>query len=441
MRNFGPKTYRYNPVKIINPFKDEILDQTGNISGFVNNLHEKSNLVVETNREEFLQNETIELKVSRLPNPDSVKRIALSVIHSGASDSILENLKVSFEKQSTGQLSFLPETRGISLSGIVLNKADSTPLPYSQVNLTVIGDSKKYLTTLADSSGKFYFALPKIEGMTEVFITAKSTLKIAEPIIFVENDFCTQEIELPFIPFEIKNEQFNLTNNLSINAQITDNYKDMVDTIPQSQISYKNPFYGKPTSVVELDDYIAMNNLDDYFKELITNVKLYKKNGIKKLKVEGVYSELEIYEPLVMVDFIPIYKIEAVMNISPKMVNKIDVVAKPYILGNMTYGGIIHVLSKNNDFAGVDLPSTGQFFKIQNFEPHVTSEPKINDEDKIPSTLNCLFWTVLTHWKKEDIINMQFTTGNSLGDYQIVLKYIDINGREIITSKKISIKK
>ncbi len=70
-------------------------------------------------------------------------------------------------------------------------------------------------------------------------------------------------------------------------------------------------------------------------------------------------GHLEIYPPLVMIDGVAIFDIEAVLAVSPRLIERIEIVNAPYIRGNVTFGGIISLISKNNDLGYIDLPSSG----------------------------------------------------------------------------------
>jgi len=336
-------------------------------------------------------------------------------------------------------VTFIPETRGISFTGKVVNKKDSLPIAFSQICLTVIGSSNEYLSSLTDTEGKFYFSLPDHIGLIEVFITANTPKLENEPLILVENDFCNQKIELPFIPLTISEEEKKMINPLIINSQLTQNFFPIKDSINLNNKA-KTAFYGEPSFILNIEDYIAMNDLEDYFKELIPSTKIYKKNGKKRIRIVGEYSELSIFEPLVLVDFVPIFNIDALLTISPKHVKRIEVITKPYIMGSIVYGGIIHVVSGDGNFGGVSLPSTGQFFKVQTFEKPINYQNSKAYNNRVPNTLNCIYWNPDISFGDKNELKLSFDTGDSPGKYYVIVRAFNSSGIEMMKTYSFEIK-
>jgi hypothetical protein len=56
------------------------------------------------------------------------------------------------------------------------------------------------------------------------------------------------------------------------------------------------------------------------------------------------------------VDFIPIPHAETVLSLVPDQIEYIDVINAIYIRGSNNYGGIISLISKKGDLAGIKLP-------------------------------------------------------------------------------------
>ncbi len=60
-----------------------------------------------------------------------------------------------------------------------------------------------------------------------------------------------------------------------------------------------------------------------------------------------------------MIDGVAIFDVEAVLAVSPRLIDRVEIVNAPYIRGNVTFGGIISLISRNNDLGYIDLPSSG----------------------------------------------------------------------------------
>jgi len=55
--------------------------------------------------------------------------------------------------------------------------------------------------------------------------------------------------------------------------------------------------------------------------------------------------------------------------ISPKKIQWVEVLNEIYIIGNTTYGGILNVITRKGDLAGIDLPENSFFFDFTSFLP------------------------------------------------------------------------
>ncbi|MFA6403195.1 MAG: hypothetical protein WCX31_16465 [Salinivirgaceae bacterium] len=437
MRNFSPTHYPYQSIKIINPFTTELLQATVNqmdtMAKFkINNINDSIFEVV-TNKNSYGKHENVVITLNNKTQNQLFNQMSVSVVKEGAQGFLNNKLKnIDRISPNLNGLTYIPETRGISFTGKVVNKKDSLPIAFSQICLTVIGSSNEYLSSLTDTEGQFYFSLPDHTGLIEVFIAANTSKVENEPLILVENDFCNQKVELPFLPLTISEEERKLINLLIINSQLTQNFFPIKDSLNLNTNNVKTAFYGEPSFTLNFDDYIAMNDLEDYFKELIPSTKIYKKNQNKRIRIVGEYSELSIFEPLVLVDFVPIFNIKALLTISPKHVKRIEVITKPYIMGNIVYGGIIHVVSGDGNFGGVSLPSTGQFFKVQTFEnPNNYQNPKVYNT-RVPNTLNCIYWNPNISFGNKKELKLSFETGDSPGKYYVIARGLNSSGIEMV---------
>ncbi len=82
----------------------------------------------------------------------------------------------------------------------------------------------------------------------------------------------------------------------------------------------------------------------------------------------GTHPDLDIYPPLLMIDGVAIFDVDAILDISPRYVDRFEIVDAPYIRGNVTFGGIINIVTRNDDMGFVDLPASGLLLNFQMLE-------------------------------------------------------------------------
>ena len=245
--------------------------------------------------------------------------------------------------------------------------------------------------------------------------------------------------------FSLTKKEQRIAYKLAINCKVHNHFSS--DTSVKQYENYSLysdslPFYGKPTSILYLDDYISLPTLEDYFTEIPFLVRLKKSKGRKQFKIIGNHPELSIYEPLVMVDLVPINNIENILEISPKNISKIEVVTSPYIKGNVTYGGIINIVSIENDLAGIKLPESGIFLNYLFLEEKTSIDDSYNipSLSNIPDSRNTLFWNPNLEFDINSSTSISFTTSDIQGKYIIKIIGITKKGETKTSTTKFEVK-
>lgn len=433
MRNFSPYSYYYKIIKIINPFSGELLKpQAESVIYQENHTADTIRSVdfsIKTDKQLYRPREKIILTAAS--NVDFVQNrsFSISVIRSGTERKF--SCRIPKTDNSQFHPDYIPETRSVTLSGKVLNQKDLSPVPYMHVSLSILNEDKNTLTTLTDTSGCFYFSLPEKEGEVEIFISLKNVNPEIEPAILVDNDFCSKEVNLPFVPFAESENDKNLFNDLIFNSQIIRKFNIPVTQEKPAETVETIPFYGSSVQSIRFNTYIPLPTIEDYLNEFLPNIVIRKRDKTKYFHILGSYPELSIYEPLVLVDFVALYNVDWILSISPKKVDRIEVIEKPYILGNICYGGLIHIISVDGDFAGVNLPSSGQFFKYRMFVSRDSLKVKKPENPRIPEARNLLYWNSEVQLNNGQSGEYVFFAGDTPGKYTAIIKGMDNAGVEI----------
>jgi hypothetical protein len=167
----------------------------------------------------------------------------------------------------------------------------------------------------------------------------------------------------------------------------------------------------------------------EYFSEVVPQVSIRKSGKRIKLRVQGGHPDLGIYDPLVMIDGIAIADIESVLAVSPRLVARIEIVDAPYIRGNVTFGGIINVVSRKGDLAMIDLPESGLLLHYQMFDQTNTCLPDFGSEDDhLPDVRNTLFWNPQLELTPGKDTVISFNTSDSYGEYVVLVRGFDSQG-------------
>jgi hypothetical protein len=131
-----------------------------------------------------------------------------------------------------------------------------------------------------------------------------------------------------------------------------------------------------------------------------------------------------------MIDGVAIFDIEAVLAVSPRLIERVEIVNAPYIRGNVTFGGIISLISKNNDLGYIDLPSSGLLVNYRMLDlPGSGTHLTVVEDPRLPDVRNTLYWDPKLELQSGEVQRISFRTADLKGDYEILFRGSDSNGK------------
>ncbi len=439
MRDFSPYNYFYKLITVINPYRPELLEPTeGVVSDQLKSpVSDNLDLEVSLGQLSYKRREqaNLTIKINKPYSPDDKYTVSVVPVASGN----LQTPGLAGLQELKFKQNYIPETRGLSISGTVVNQADSVPIPYTLVGLTVFKQNPEILNIRTNDKGQFYFDLSKQKGEFEIFISAKAVdNKI--PLILVDNDFSTDKIDLPFIPLDLSPEAINLYQFQSFTSQIQKLYKQQKIGNELKALPKDLPFYGSPDFAIKLSDYVPLPSVREYFYELFPSVRIKNEGGRSIMKVLGAYSDLAVFDPLVLVDMVPVFDVDKVLALQPDKIDRIEVVTIPYVRGDIVFGGVVSLFSKKGDLAGIDLPSAGRFINYTMLGNETIRETSVSKDQRIPDLRNCLYWNPSCKPDQSGKINLSFNVGDNSGEFQILINCLNESGRLFNSKTRIFVK-
>lgn len=417
MRNGDPLHYSYILIKIINPLSKEVIEiHDSLLTTEVATFQFDSTASIFNLKDKYKTTEKIELKEhsNKLKNE---KWTCLSVIpHFTEPFNIKKDQASNYER-----LSYIPETRGITISGKVIEKNTQKVLPYYKVSLH-INNMEDFIAVQTDTAGRFYFALPDRLGNTEIMVIASSEKKDIE--VLIDQDYCTQKIALPVPEFNILPEEKDVLIRMAQSNQIRSLYKHSLKDSLDNSSNNETPFFGHPYKTIDFDTYVNLDSMSQYFTDIPSWVKVKKKDKKRKLVLAGPESELTFSDPIVLIDWIPIDDFENILKLDPRRIKKFDVIVHPYIHGGIIYGGMINFTSRENDFAGFVFPESAMYINFD-FYAEQGKEEKIDPTFKNTST-----WMPNIHSEMTSS-DLSINAPAIPGEYLLLLQGINKSGETI----------
>ena len=431
MRQNGPQSYEYKQIRIINPRKPDVLVSENNQNSLSRQFIQteakgaKDLLSVSVEKEIYTPRDTISLLYRRINGSSvKIKSLCLSVVpeNSKSSSSIHPVEKIPFQAETK----FYAETRGLSLAGKLTESASAIPIPDKRINLSIIGEGRDFMVTRTDSAGRFFFALPDYTGSRDLFLCAEKTPSKSLKI-WVDNDFCTTPFRMPSPDFSLNEQERRTVQNMAQNIQISSHFRKL--PLPDSLGKNMDvlSFYGKPTTILYLDKYIQLPTLEEYFNELPSQVKVRKRKGEPYFAVQAT-NDLSFYDPLVLVDWVAVDEPAKILAVSPLNISRIEVVNEDYLKGGQTYGGIISIISKKGDFAGIDLPSTGIFINYRFLAENQCLENFTGNAANLPDVRNTILWKPTLKVPLSQPEKLILKAPDTPGKYSVVVEGITTDG-------------
>jgi len=131
----------------------------------------------------------------------------------------------------------------------------------------------------------------------------------------------------------------SVTNNLSPSVQ---------DTLP---------FYGFGDRSYLLDDYTRFPTLEEVFQEFVPDVKLKRSRTGAEFSVFNLpFMIYQDQPPLVLLDGVPVFDLNRLLELDPLKLKKLEVVARKYFYGSLICNGIVALYSYDGGLAGYQLP-------------------------------------------------------------------------------------
>lgn len=434
MRNFKPETFCTASIKIINPYNEETINtesvdtNTTKKSLALNPIEGFYGIDFSLSKNSSRPRKSVTIKIN--DSIDFLKTISLLTI-SVVPETAYSNNTASNTLSNGFSGKFLPETRGLSISGKVLNHETREPLPNEKISVSLMNNYNYYNSNYTDSLGKFYFSFPKIEGSQFVLFRVESNNNLRSNII-LDPDFSEVQTNILSKKFTITKEEQNTAIQLSVNQQILKHYGILDSTYVSNKSTNQTiTFYQNPTFTIVFDEYVSLPSISEYFHEFTPSIQITK--SLNKRFISLTYNQQKLSQPpLILLDGFPVFDVDKVLDIPPDLIKKIEIVNSTYFIGNMVYGGIVSIFSKKSDFAGIDFDPNCFSFNFQFLQPTIP-QIKLNFEDKNePFVKNNLLWIPNINLNKKSL-EFSFITVDNPGKYLVVFKGVS-NEKKVLTT-------
>jgi len=195
------------------------------------------------------------------------------------------------------------------------------------------------------------------------------------------------------------------------------------------------PFYGKPDEKYLLDDFTRFPTMEEVMREYVPGVMVrIRKEKFHFLTVDLTNHTLYRDNPLVLLDGVPVFDINKIMNYDPRKVRKLDVMTHKYFLGNLSFSGVVSYTTYQGDLR--DFETNPHAFTInyeglqlerEFFSPRYETQQQ--RESRIPDTRDLLYWSPSVQTDQLGKQQLEFYSSDVPGKYVVSVQGITKNGK------------
>jgi len=318
---------------------------------------------------------------------------------------------------------FIPEIRDLTVSGIFRNKATLEPIPDQEVFVSVLFNNPQLHISRTDKDGQFLFSLNNLQGINDIFITPETGIN--------DDDGRELLIRVPFspdiplmgpAPFALDSTHQDLVEIMYANFQVMERFHAQSDSLAKKR-DRTGTFNidGEKTTILS-DDYIALESLREIFSEIVPNAKIRRNGDRFSIIVTDQDGNVFPGKPLVLIDHVPVFNINALLDVPVSEIVKVEVINKTFILGSNSINGIVMITTKSNNYGELNFGSPSIFLELPALEePREDGFPSEKLPDSLPDFRTTLYWN--TH----SLLNgnegsFEFTASDRRGVYTIIVR-------------------
>ena len=328
---------------------------------------------------------------------------------------------------------FLPEPDGHIISGVIRNSVSGEPLRKENIVLSFVGRTALCSFTKTSEEGRFVFVTPE-DGVREIVIQPLSP-DLDDYYVELDNPF-PEAFSKTYPPaFSLDTGMLELINKAVISMQVKLIYDPLMPEKPgMQQKTAPKDFYGLPDHTTKMSTFIQLTSVMEAIKEIVPGAVTTSRKG--KTVINTIYKQnyqIEVRDPLVIVDGVPVLNHEKVLNIKGDKIEKIDVLSKEYYISDIALGGIIDITTYDGDLSVIefDKPVFRQEFEAPQQVYRFTS-PDYSDasrkESRIPDYRNTLYWNPDVRTDVNGRAAVEFYTSDEAGDYIILVEGFTSDG-------------
>ena len=337
----------------------------------------------------------------------------------------------SLQKKS---FDFLPEYIGHLVKGKMTNKISDLPTDGIQGYISVRGKKSQFRTSMSDREGKVLFDTKDFYHDGEMIVQVEAS-KDSLFNIQIDNPFSTSYSNKTRLFFDKEKVVLGELSKRNKALEIQRVFHAKHQNIFLEPLVNGRAFYSKPEVTYKLDDYVRFPKMEDVLREYVTPVMVRKRKDKFYLTVfEESGSGSFPGEPLILLDGLPIFDTDRIMNYNPLKVERLEILKRQYYFENLLFNGVLSFHTYDGNLSGFKLdPHTTviDYEGLQNqrvfYSPIYETEPQ--RISRLPDFRTLLNWTPEIKTNENGSASVEFYTSDLPGNYAVIIQGLTEDGK------------
>ena len=443
MRNEGENVYFKKQIAIVNtgqayldPNRFELVDKQENTPSIEKNYSGENaldNLLIKTDQNEYGNRTKVVLSIHNIPENTADWTISVSRNDSIAFVPAVNKQEWLKQVKDTFRFSqqWIPEYEGHIISGRFVPKPQTEELLSS---IAFVGKDIRYFNGQINSpNGTVDFYTAGIFGEQQIVTSAISPLYEQVPY---RVDLLTPFAEslpgnLPVLQI-YPNEKQLIERQIGVQIQEKTNNDSTINN-PMQLLDYFNL---QPILSYDLDEYTRFGTISETILEFVNRVRVAKVRNSRKISVYLDEIQRFSLRTLVLLDGIPVYNHEDILEYNPMYIQKINVYDRRYLFGSDDLESIISFITHEGNLPFFQLTEGSQLFNYDcpqlplPFKNPDYSIAEIRDS-KNPDFRHTLYWNPFGEFTHGPSADLSFYTSDLCGEFKVTVEGITADGKMI----------
>ncbi len=322
------------------------------------------------------------------------------------------------------QFSYAPEFRGHIVTGNVAHVETREPGINIPAYLSIPGKNFLLRTTKSNRQGEIRFELKDFHGPNKMIVQTNWEVDSMYRIK-ISNPFSEKFMDVKLPALDVPERFADQLLSRSMGMQFENAYNEQVRGKIISTLRDTIPFYGKPDEHYRLDDFTRFPVMEEVMREYVPGILVRKrKKEFYFITLNDNNNSVFRENPMVLIDGIPVFRINSIMEYDPLKVKTLDVVTKKYFYGSLSFSGLASYRTYDGDYPDfpVDeraliLDYEGMLWDREFFFP--VYETKEQQSSRIPDFRNVLYWSPSVTTNEQGNGKVEFYTSDQAGLYVV----------------------